>query len=348
MIAHARAPLRLDLAGGWTDVAPYSARAGGAVVNVAIDLYAHVQVRTRQRGVRLHALDYGEAAAVTARHAGDLRPDGELGLLKAAARRLGPAGRGAGGFEVLTSSDAPAGSGLGGSGAMGVALVAAFAALRGERPLAAEIAHRAFELESGDMGVPGGQQDQYAAALGGILFLEFDPAVRATRLTPPPDRLRELERHLVVCYTGASRHSAQMHAAVWRRFAAGDRATVRALDGLKACGLAMRDAVASGDLPAVGEILTRNWAHQRALGGGGGGEGEGMQTEAMRALERAAAAAGAVGWKACGAGGGGCMVFLARAGEAFALAEALRQAGSSVLPSSFAAGGVVAWSADER
>ncbi len=336
MIGHARAPMRIDLAGGWTDVAPYSAAAGGAVVNVAIDCFAHVQVRPRRGGVSLHALDLG--AAITARRADELRPDGECGLLKAAARRYGPAG----GFEVLTSSEAPPGSGLGGSGAMGVALVAAFAVLRDERPLAAELAQRAFELEAADVGILGGKQDQYAAALGGCLWLEFgEPAVSATRLAVRAEVLRELERHLVLCYSGVSRLSGEMHAQVWSRYRGGDAATGRALDGLRACAFGMRDALVAGDLPAVAELLSRNWAHQRALGSG-------METERMRALERAATAAGAAGCKACGAGAGGCMVFLAKAGQAFAVAEALRRAGGQVLRSAFAESGVVAWAAGER
>jgi len=335
-IAHARAPLRIDLAGGWTDVAPYAARAGGVVVNVAITLRAHVQVRRQRSGVSLHALDLG--AAVSARRAAELRPDGELGLLKAAARRLGPAG----GFEVLTGSDAPPGSGLGGSAAMGVALVAAFAALREERPLAAEIAQRAFELESGDVGIPGGQQDQYAAALGGLQFLEFgERRVSATRLDPGEAALQELERHLVLCYSGASRPSAEMHARVWQRFAAGEPVVARALDGLRACALEMREAVTRGDLGAVAALLARNWEHQCALG-------EGMETPAMRELARAAAASGAAGWKACGAGAGGCMAFLAKAGRAFAVAEALRGAGATVLRYAVDGSGVVTWLGAER
>jgi D-glycero-alpha-D-manno-heptose-7-phosphate kinase len=335
-IAHARAPLRIDLAGGWTDVAPYAARNGGAVVNVAISLRAHVQVRRQRSGVNLHALDLG--AAVSARRAAELRPDGELGLLKAAARRLGPAG----GFELLTSSDAPPGSGLGGSAAMGVALVAAFAALREERPLAAEVAQRAHELEAGDAGLVCGRQDQYAAALGGLQFLEFEERrVSATRLDPGEAGLRELERHLVLCYSGASRLSAQMHAQVWRRFADGDAAVARALDGLRDCALRMRDVLARGDLAAVGDLLARNWKHQCALD-------EGMETPAMRELARVAAAAGAAGWKACGAGAGGCMVFLAKAGRAFAVAEALRGAGASVLRYAVDGTGVVSWLGAER
>jgi D-glycero-alpha-D-manno-heptose-7-phosphate kinase len=336
VIAHARAPLRIDLAGGWTDVAPYSGQAGGAVVNVAINLYAHVQVRPRGGGVSLHAADLG--AAATARRAAELRPDGELALLKAAARRLGPAS----GFEVQTSTDAPPGSGLGGSGALGVALVAAFATLAGDEPMPAEIAMRAHRLEAEDAGIVGGKQDQYAAALGGLQYLEFgEKAVSATRLDPRPDGQRELERHLVLCYSGVSRVSAATHARVWERYAAGDEATRRALDGLRACAVQMRDAVTVGDVARVGEILARNWVHQCALA-------EGMQTDTMRRLEQAAAAAGAVGCKACGAGSGGCMVFAAAAGRAFAVAEALRAAGGTVLRFAFDGTGVVSWLAGEH
>ncbi len=336
MIAHARAPLRIDLAGGWTDVAPYCRNAGGAVVAVAITLYAHVQVRPRRGGVSLHALDLG--AAVSARQATELRADGELALLKAAARRLGPAA----GFEVQTSSDAPPGSGLGGSGALGVALVAAFAALDGERPMPAEVALRAHRLEAEDAGIVGGKQDQYAAALGGLQFLEFgDPGVRATRLDPPPERLRELERHLVLCYTGASRLSADTHERVWRRYGEGDAAVARALDALRACAIQMRDAVGDGDVARVAAILARNWTAQRALA-------DGMETEKMRELASAAAGAGAAGWKACGAGSGGCMVFAAKAGRALAVAEALRAAGGTVLRFAFDGAGVTAWLAGEH
>ncbi len=336
MIAHARAPLRIDLAGGWTDVAPYAAAAGGAVVTVAIGLHAHVQVRRQRGGVDLRALDLG--AVASARQAAELRPDGELALLKAAARRLGPEG----GFEVVTSCDAPPSSGLGGSGALGVALVAAFAALEGQRPLAAEIAQRAHQLEADDAGILGGKQDQYAASLGGLQFLEFGgQSVSATRLDPPRDRVRELERHLVLCYTGASRLSGDTHQRVWRRYGEGDPEVTRALDALRACAYEMRDAVAAGDVGRVGDLLTRNWKCQRVLS-------EGMETDAMRTLQRAAEAAGSAGCKACGAGAGGCMVFLARAGRAFAMADALRAAGGQVLRFSFDGAGVVSWTAPEH
>lgn len=334
MIVRARAPLRIDLAGGWTDVAPYAARRGGAVVNVAIARYAHVIVRPGGSGVRVRALDLG--AAVTARRPAELRADGELALLKAVTRRHAPAA-----VEIATRSDAPPGSGLGGSGAMGVALVAALLNLAGDRRLPAEVAAEAFDIETGDAGVLGGRQDQYAAALGGVQYLTFgDPAVGAARLDVPRAALRELETSLVLCYTGASRFSSETHAGVWQRYAQGDPAVAAALDGLRETALAMRAALLAGDLATVASVMNENWRCQRALA-------PAMQTPDMARLERVAADAGAVGAKACGAGAGGCLVFLARAGAEFNVAEALRAAGGTILPLTFDTTGVTVWQPDE-
>jgi D-glycero-alpha-D-manno-heptose-7-phosphate kinase len=336
VIVRARAPTRLDLAGAWTDVPPFSAREGGAVVSAAISLYAHAVVRRRRGGVRLHALDYG--ATVSARRASELPVEGDLALLAAAARSYGPKGD----FELVTRADHPPGSGLGGSGAMGVAVVAALGAARRKTRMVVEIAQLAHRLETEDAKVPGGKQDQYSAALGGFQFLEFaDPAVSATRLDPQPDCLRELEQHLVLCYSGASRLSGTTIARVMERYASGDAGVTAALHGLKACAVAMREALLSGDVGAVGEILAENWRHQRALG-------PEMETAAMRTLADAAARAGATAYKACGSGAGGCLVFLAPPGEEHAVGEALREAGGTVLKFTFDQSGVEAWTCQER
>jgi len=336
VIVRARAPTRLDLAGGFTDVPPYSARAGGAVTSVAISLYAHALVRRRKGGVRLHALDYG--AHVSARRVSELPVEGDLALLAAAAKRYGPRG----GFEIVTHADYPPGSGLGGSGAMAVAVVAALAQARGAAPMRTEVAQQAHLLETEDAKIPGGRQDQYCAALGGFAFLEFeDPAVRATLLAVPAACARDLEHHLVLCYVGASRFSGRTITRVMGRYEAGDAGVTAALDGLKACGLAMRDALLRGDVGAVGDVLAEDWRHMKALG-------PELETPEMRALTETARTAGATAWKACGSGAGGCLLFLAPTGEEHALAERLREAGGTILRYTFDVTGVEAWTSQER
>lgn len=331
-----RAPLRIDLAGGWTDVPAYAARYGGAVVNIAITLYAHALIRRGGRGIRLRALDLG--TAISASKLEDLRADGELALVKAMARTLAPEGP----MEIMTRCDAPPGSGLGGSGALGVALVAALDALREQRRMPAEVAGAAFDIETGEAGIEGGSQDQYAAALGGFQYLSYgDPRVSSTRLSVPAGCLRELEQSLVLCYTGASRFSAATHRKVWSAFDRGDAGVRSALDGLRTCAYDMRAALDRGDPSRIGEILSENWRLQQRLA-------DDMQTPVMAKLEAAAESAGADGWKACGAGAGGCLVFLAKPGREFELATALEAAGGTVLRFAFDHGGVVTWEANER
>jgi D-glycero-alpha-D-manno-heptose-7-phosphate kinase len=329
--------MRIDLAGGWTDVPAYAAKHGGAVVNVAITLYAHAAVSRGGRGVSLRALDLG--TALSAQRIEDLRADGELALVKAVARKLAPSG---GGIEIVTRSDAPAGSGLGGSGALGVALVAAMDKLTGQTRMPAEVAGAAFEIETIEAGIVGGSQDQYAAAMGGFQFLSFgEPSVTSMRPDVPAACRRELEQSLVLCYTGATRFSSETHHRVWGAFDRGEKPTRVALDGLRACGTAMRAALVAGDVAQVADVLNENWRHQRALA-------EGMETDAMRRLGEIGFAAGADGMKACGAGAGGCIVLLAKPGREFDVSEALKAAGGTVLRFGFDNGGVTVWEAQER
>ena len=329
--------MRIDLAGGWTDVPAYAAKHGGAVVNVAITLYAHAALSRDGRGVRLRALDLG--TALTAKRVEDLRADGELALVKAIARRLAPAD---GGLDIVTRSDAPAGSGLGGSGALGVALVAAMDKLRGESRLPALIAGAAFEIETVEAGIVGGSQDQYAAALGGFQYLAYgEPSVTSMRPDVPLPCRRELEQSLVLCYTGATRFSSETHARVWAAFDRGEKATRVALDGIRSCAHAMRKALEQGDVGQVARVMSENWKYQKALDAG-------METELMKRLGQIAFDAGADGIKACGAGAGGCIVVLAKPGREFDVSEALKLAGGTVLRFAFDHVGVTVWQAEER
>jgi len=153
--------------------------------------------------------------------------------------------------------------------------------------------------------------------------------------------LRDLEHHLVLCHTGASRLSGKTISGVMERYAAGDAAVTAALDGLRACAGAMRGALLRGDVGAVGTVLSENRRHQRALG-------PEIETATMRRLAEAAAARGACDWKACGSGAGGAVVFLAPPGEEHAVAEALRDAGGTILRFTFDTTGVQAWKCQER
>jgi D-glycero-alpha-D-manno-heptose-7-phosphate kinase len=322
----ASAPVRLDLAGGWTDVPPFSAREGGTVVTAAIRLFARAEVRLGGSGFRLVSEDLQDRLEVA--DSAELVRDGRLDLLKAGLRML-PVG----GCTLTTRSDAPSGSGLGSSGALDVALVAALSAARGETRDPVEIAETACHLEAVEAGIPGGRQDQFASSHGGFLRLEFrDPSAEIQRLKLEPELSSELARRVVLCYTGASRFSGTTIERVMRAYEQGDANVVASLHRLREVAEAMADAVIAADFSRIGRLLSENWGHQQALD-------TRMCTPDMARLEQAMRDAGSLGGKAAGAGAGGCMFFLAP-DDPSAMLEAARRAGAQLLPVAWAMRGV--------
>jgi D-glycero-alpha-D-manno-heptose-7-phosphate kinase len=322
--------MRLDFAGAWTDVPPFSAREGGIVVNGAIGLRAHATLQLGGTLLRVVSEELGETLECA--NSGGLGPGGKLSLIKAALRMFPVLG----GFTLTTRSDAPPGSGLGSSGALGVALVGALTRARLDPMPERDIAEQAWHVEAVEAQIPGGKQDQYAAALGGFHRFSFrDPDVGVEPLTLDPTFAATLERQTLLCYTNTTRVSGDTIAHVMSAYERGDRKVTGALRALKDVAAAMVEALRSADLARVGALLSENWTHQQALD-------PGMRTAEMARLEQAVAAAGALGGKAAGAGAGGSMFFVMK-GDARAAAAAVERAGTTVLPLSWAAEGMRAW-----
>ncbi len=322
----ASAPVRLDFAGGWTDVPPFSTREGGAVIAAAISPRAQVHVVLGGHEVQLVSEDLGETLTLPP----DAPPviDGRLDLLKAALR-LYPVGA----CALTTRSDVPAGSGLGSSGALDVALVAALSCARGLALSPRAIADEACRLERDEARIAGGRQDQLVSALGGFQYMVFcDPDATTDMIALDTAFADELQRSSVLCYTGTSRVSGRTIARVASAYDRGDRAVVAALHGLRDVAYDMREALAASDLARVAVLLSRNWIHQQALD-------PGMRTDGMARLEHAAGAAGALGGKAAGAGAGGCMFFVGP-GRAAQIAEAATASGATVLDFTWSSEGV--------
>jgi D-glycero-alpha-D-manno-heptose-7-phosphate kinase len=326
LTVRAAAPVRLDLAGGWTDVPPYSARAGGVVVTAAVELFAHAEVTPRAEGYRLVAEDLNQEIELA--DAAELAGGDHMHLLRAGLRMLPP-----GPCALVTRADAPPGSGLGSSGAMDVALVAALTAARGESPDIRAIADLACRLEGVEAGIPGGRQDQFAAAYGGFLRLAFrDPDATVEPITLPADIADALARRMLLCYTGASRFSGATIGRVMAAYERGDPSVAGALDGIRGVAETMPAALLAGDLARVGTLLSANWRLQQALD-------PGMCTPVMARLERAMVEAGVLGGKAAGSGAGGSMFFLCPDDPAPAIAAA-RELGMRLLPVRWAREGV--------
>ena len=342
MIVRSRAPVRIDFAGGTTDLSPFRDREGGAVLNATITRYAYCTLRSLPNGhVRITSEDLQRF--VEAQHIRELEFDGNLDLLKAAVKALGIPG----GFDITVRSDAPPGSGTGSSASVGVALIGMLDLLRqdngGSRRLSRyEIADLASELES-QLGIVGGKQDQYAAALGGVNFIRFfgEGRVSVERLSLPPEMLYEMEKHLVLCYSGESRLSGDTNRLMIEAYERDDPRVCSALREVKRAAEAMYGALLAGDLQSFGELLEAETAARVKLC-------EGVMTGQMARLRAAAMDAGAIGGKICGAGGGGCQLFFCAPDTETRVRRALTSAGGRILDFAFDHEGLQVWRAPQQ
>jgi D-glycero-alpha-D-manno-heptose-7-phosphate kinase len=270
----ARAPTRIDFGGGWTDVPPYPAEHGGFVCNVAITRYATATVSP--------GLD-----------------DRETPLVSAALQRaqLDDA-------RVELRNDFPVGAGLGGSSAAGVAVAGALAAWRGEEISRVDLAERSCTTERSDLGIAGGSQDHYAAAFGGALALHFRKGSIDVEQIALDGALRTaLARRCLLWFTGESRISAQQIKVVVDALGAGDRRVLSLLAGMKSCALSAAEALRRGSIDDLGRTVGEHWTLQRELH-------PSITTPTIDAICRRAYGAGALGCKALGASGGGCVVVI--------------------------------------
>lgn len=275
----ARAPTRIDFGGGWTDVPPYPEEQGGFVCNVAIARYATVRVRASVEGDGTGGVDRPLVAAAIARS------------------RLS-------GISAEIACDYPEGAGLGGSSAAGVALCGALESWRGDAPGPGELAELSRRVEAEDLGIAGGRQDHYAAAFGGALGLTFGDYVKVQRLTVTPAFQGELERRCLVVYTGQSRISAETITAVIDAYRARDPRVVRSLHRMKELAMEMARAIGVSNADDLGQLVREHWTLQRDLH-------PGIPTPLIDEIVERAYGAGALGAKALGASGGGCVLCIA-------------------------------------
>lgn len=333
-IARARAPVRIDLAGGWTDVPPYSAEEGGAVVNAALTRYAYATLRPLPPGrYELVSADYD--LYFQAEDIRDLEYDGNLDLVKAAIRRRGLET----GAMITTRSEAPPGSGAGSSAAMGVALVGLLDYIAGGAMTPHEVAEMAHLLEVEELRIGGGRQDQYAAAHGGLNFMRFtDGDVQVEPIAACEDFLREMEKHLVLIYTGKSRLSGNLIDRVMGSYRAGDRDVTEALGNLRSAAVDMKEAIEAQDLAGVGDVMSFNWENQKRLYAE-------MTTLKIEALIAAVREVGVLGVKASGAGGGGCVIALAQPDREHLVVRAAEDLGGRIISFKFDQSGLCRWRA---
>lgn len=335
----ARAPLRLGLAGGGTDVSPYCDEYGGYVLNAAISLYAYATIESAPPGkVIFRAADLGEEVVLDADP--NMPLEGSLRLHRGVYRRIirefnhgVPIN-----ITLSTHSDAPAGSGLGSSSTVVVAMVQAFNEKLKLSLGEYDVAHLAFEIERRDLLLNGGRQDQYAATFGGVNFMEF---YGEDRVIVNPLRVREaiiaeLEASLVLYFTGISRDSASIIDEQTRGVESGESRSLDAMHALKEDAVQMKQKLLRGDIRGVATLLGHSWQTKKKLS-------ELVANPVIDHAYNLAIQSGAYSGKISGAGGGGFMMFLVDPARRPEVCRALSSLKGRVQTAHFTSQGAIAW-----
>ncbi|MDR0790652.1 MAG: dehydrogenase [Bacteroidales bacterium] len=338
MIIRSKAPLRLGLAGGGTDVSPYSDLFGGCILNATISLYAYADIIPKNDNkITFYLRDKEECYNYNLVE--QLPINGEIDLLKAIYNRiirdykLPPLS-----FELHTFVDAPAGSGLGTSSTLVVAVLGAFVQWL-NLPLGEyDIAHLAYSIEREDLQLAGGKQDQYAATFGGFNFMEF---YNENKVVVNPLRIRnnvvnELSRSMVLFYTDTSRDSAKIIMQQQQNVNDNNAQSIEAMHRLKEQAILMKEALLKNNLDDIGNILNIGWEQKKRMA-------KGISTQLFEDVYQAALAAGATGGKISGAGGGGYIFFYCPMEKRYDIIKALQAFGGSVRRFEFTKHGLLTW-----
>lgn len=338
MIIRSRAPLRLGLAGGGTDVSPYSDIYGGAILNATISLFAYTTIEPTEDGkIIIESLDRKQKIEYESSKI--LEIDGNLDLIKSVYNKIIKDFIGNKlSFKISTYVDAPAGSGLGSSSTLVVSILSAFTEWL-KIPLGDyDIAHIAYEIERIDLKMSGGKQDQYAAAFGGFNFMEFydNDRVIVNPLRIKREVINELQFNLLLYYTGTSRLSSKIIDIQIKNVETKKEKSVEAMHKLKEQAILMKEALLKGNLDEIGEILDYGWKYKKKMA-------EGITNPVIEEIYETAKKSGALGGKISGAGGGGFMILYCPKNTRYKVIDALQKFGGEFRRYQFTKYGVETW-----
>ncbi len=348
MIIRSKAPLRIGLAGGGTDLESYSNRYGGAVLNATIGMYAYCTLIPTDDGmIRINA--YDNRCSLSTKSVPVLEPDGEkLILHRGVYNRIVKDYNGGKplSFTMSTSNDAPVGSGLGTSSTMVVALIEAFDCWLNIGLTKEQKAWLAYDIERNDLKLAGGKQDQYAAVYGGVNYMQFlqDGSTVVERLDLSHDAINEFESSLVLYYSGKSRSSAKVQLAVTKNIISsqirstkeGAGKTVTAMDNIKRNAGHMRDCVLRGDATGIATLLRKGWEDKKNTS-------DIVSNQDLEKTIRYALTHGASAVKVSGAGGGGFLLLYCDPIKRNKLINGMNRLSGKVYPVKLTSSGSESW-----
>lgn len=310
LIVKAKAPSRVDFAGGTLDIPCFSQREGGVTLNCAVKKYGYASIYKKNVDCPIiNSLDYNSKILVKNKN---IVYDGKLDLLKAALKRTNFFEN----VEIVTKHDMPPHSRLGTSSCIAVALLAAISRFRNEKIDKIKIANLATELETIELKLKNGPQDQYAAALGGINFLMFDGKhVRIKKVKVKQDVISNLEKNFLLCYVGQAQVSGDLNGRVINKYLKGDEKIVNALRNIKEITLDMKNQLIRGNIGEFAHLLNEERLNREQL--------DRDIAKGLTKFINAGLKNGALAAKILGAGGGGTILFYAKEGQYSKLAKKL-------------------------
>ncbi len=338
MIFRSKAPLRLGLAGGGSDVSPFSDMYGGLVLNATINLYTYCTIEETHDGlITINSYDANCFRSYPSEK--HLKIDGEAILIKGAYNRIvKDFNLDAKSFKITTYNDAPIGSGLGTSSSMVVCILKAFIEWL-SLPLGDyDTSRLAYEIERKDLALKGGKQDQYAAAFGGFNFIEFlkDDLVIVNPLKIKRWIIDELEASMVLYFTGASRSSAKIISEQIDNTTQNKQSAIEAMHKIKQSALDMKLALLKGDMHRFAEIVKDGWENKKKMASS-------ISNPMIKEAFDKAIPAGAISGKVSGAGGGGFIMFMVEPTKKKSVIDALQTLSGFVMPFQFTDGGAHGW-----
>ena len=327
------APSRMDLAGATLDIYPlYVFEGGGLTINAAIDLYSEIQLDTRSDGrIQIESRDF--ELAMEAENLEELHCQEEFRPLDLIIRIL-KFYRPQQGLELRTKNSVPAGSGLGGSSSLLVSLSTGLIQLNNLPLNKNQMIEFGANIEAQSIRIPTGKQDYFPPAYGGFHALWFQlDGIRRERLIFSSDFIDQLNRQILLGYSGASRFSGTSNWNMMKRYIDSEGSTVLNLHRIKQTALAMYESLMEEDFGKFAECLAKEWEIRKTLA-------EGVTTPTVEKIFQAAQSEGALASKLCGAGGGGCFITLVEEGRQQPVREAIESRGGQLLEYVFSMSGV--------
>jgi len=333
MIIRSKAPFRVSFGGGGTDMAPYCIEHGGCVINTTIDRHVYITLKPRQdKEIHIFSINLNKEFQFKI---GDRNYSTEFDLFKGVINVLEIKE----GFDIIVYSELPAGSGMGGSSSLSVALIGAFNKYLNLELSKYDIAQKAYNIERTELEQKGGYQDQFAAAYGGFNFIEFAKDIKVIPVKVTEDMINELQFRLILCYVGGSHFSSDIQDEVLQGYEIEKKSYIEVMQDLKDVAHSMRNIVEANNLNRLnefGELLHKGWLAKKSLS-------DKISNKNIEKFYLTSRKLGILGGKLLGAGGGGHLLLFSEPNQKPIVMQELEKIGGKIVNFHFNPKGLEVW-----